>query len=135
QEMLFDRLPWVLGIHAAVFWALGLYRGLWRFASLPDLKRILIAVGIAALAVPALFAMARVGFPVPRTVYVLTPLLLVLMMSGSRIAYPAWKEGQLGSRAKPGARPVIVLGAGVAGASLLKELAASRDWRVLGLLD
>jgi FlaA1/EpsC-like NDP-sugar epimerase len=135
ETVLVDRLPWVLAVHAAAFWALGLYRGLWRFASLPDLKRILVAVGIAAMAVPAALGMARLGFAVPRTVYVLTPLLLVLFMSGSRIAYRAWKEGQLGLLSKPGARPVIVLGAGVAGASLIKELAASRDWRVVGLLD
>ena len=55
-EVMLARLPWVLGVHAAIFWALGLYRGLWRYASLPDLQRILIAVGIAALAVPALLA-------------------------------------------------------------------------------
>jgi FlaA1/EpsC-like NDP-sugar epimerase len=135
QQIMLERLPWVVAIHAAAFWALGLYRGLWRFASLPDLKRILIAAGIAALAVPAILGMARIGLPVPRTVYVLAPLLLVLLMSGSRIAYRAWKEGQLGSLAKSQAKPVIVLGAGVAGASLIKELAASRDWRVVGLLD
>ena len=65
-------------IHGAVFWMLGLYRGLWRYASLPDLRLIVIAVGLAGLAVPALFAFLRVGFEVPRTVYVLTPLLLGL---------------------------------------------------------
>jgi FlaA1/EpsC-like NDP-sugar epimerase len=135
HEMMLELLPWVVVIHAVTFWALGLYRGLWRFASLPDLKRILIAAGIAALALPTALALARLGTPVPRTAYVLTPLLLVLMMSGSRIAYRAWKEGQLGSLARPQAVPVLVLGAGVAGANLIKELTANRDRRVIGLLD
>ena len=103
HERMLDLLPWVVVIHAVTFWALGLYRGLWRFASLLDLKRILIAAGVAALALPAALALARLGAPVPRTAYVLTPLLLVLMMSGSRIATefrpasvsderPEWKE-------------------------------------------
>jgi FlaA1/EpsC-like NDP-sugar epimerase len=135
EELMLKLLPWVVVIHAAAFWALGLYRGLWRFASLPDLKRILIAAGLAALALPAALAFARLGTPVPRTAYVLTPLLLVLMMSGSRIAYRAWKEGHLGPLAKAEAVPVLVLGAGVAGANLIKELAASRERRVIGLLD
>ena len=135
RHLLLEVLPWVICIHAAAFWALGLYRGLWRFASLPDLRRILIAAGLAALAVPTAFALARIGEPVPRTAYLLAPLLLVLMMGGSRIAYRAWKEGQLGSLAKPQAKPVLVLGAGMVGANLLKELATSRDWRVVGLLD
>jgi len=134
-SLIVDRLPWVIAIHAAVFWALGLYRGRWRFASLPDLKRILIAVGLSGLAVPALFGMARIGFAVPRSVYLLAPLLLVLMMSSSRIVYRAIKEEQLGSFTKLQANPVIVLEAGVAGANVIKELAPSREWRVVDLLD
>ncbi|HEX6265856.1 MAG TPA: nucleoside-diphosphate sugar epimerase/dehydratase, partial [Burkholderiales bacterium] len=135
-EVMVTRLPWVLAIYAAAVWALGLYRGLWRFASLPDLRRILIAVGIGALATPALLAIARTGFSVPRSVYLLSPLLLVLMMGGSRLAYRAWKEGHFASLlAKPEATPVLVLGAGAAAAGLLKDLAAHPAWRVVGLLD
>jgi FlaA1/EpsC-like NDP-sugar epimerase len=43
-------LAWVAPLQFAVFWGFGLYRGIWRFASLPDLKRILQAVGVAAMA-------------------------------------------------------------------------------------
>ncbi len=43
-------------LHALIFWSLGLYRGSWRYASLPDLKRIAFACLIGALAVPALLA-------------------------------------------------------------------------------
>jgi len=136
QELMLGRLPWVLVIHAAVFLVLGLYRGLWRYASLPDLQRILLAVGIAALAVPAALAFLRIGVPVPRTVYVLTPLLLAAVMGGNRLAYRAWKEGRLLPLViKPHATPVLVIGAGNAAAGLLKDLAASPQWRVIGLLD
>jgi FlaA1/EpsC-like NDP-sugar epimerase len=136
QRLMLARLPWVMAIYGLTFLELGLYRGLWRFASLPDLRRILVAVGIGALAVPALFAIVSVGIPAPRTVYLLTPLLLVVMMGGSRFAYRAWKEGHFGSLvSKPGATSVLVLGAGQAAAILLKELAPSPAWRVVGLLD
>jgi FlaA1/EpsC-like NDP-sugar epimerase len=137
QTLMFQTLPWVVGIHAAVFWALGLYRGMWRHSSLPDLQRIATAVGVGALAVPALLlTIVGVGIPVPRTVYVLTPVLLALAMGGSRLAYRAWREGRLGPVvAKPQSTPVLVLGAGTAAAALLKELAASPQWRVVGLLD
>jgi FlaA1/EpsC-like NDP-sugar epimerase len=136
EAQMIERLPWVLLIHAAVFWALGLYRGLWRYASLPDLQRIVIAVGVAALAVPAFLEFLRLGSAVPRTVYVLAPLLLALTMGGSRLAYRAWKEGRLLPLiVKPQATPVLVLGAGGAAASLLRELTASPQWRVVGLLD
>jgi FlaA1/EpsC-like NDP-sugar epimerase len=135
-QVMLERLPWEVAIYAVTFLAFGLYRGLWRFASLPDLRRILLAVGLGALAVPAMFAILRVGTSVPRTVYLLTPLLLLVMMGGSRFAYRAWKEGHFASLfAKPGATPVLVLGAGQAAAILLKELAANPGWRVVGVLD
>jgi FlaA1/EpsC-like NDP-sugar epimerase len=136
ERVMWTRLPWVVLIYAVSFLAFGLYRGLWRFASLPDLRRILLAVGIGALAVPAILVLTRSGLQVPRTVYVLTPLLLVAFMAGSRFAYRAWKEGHFGTLVtKPDATPVLVLGAGQAAAILLKELSANRAWRVVGLLD
>jgi FlaA1/EpsC-like NDP-sugar epimerase len=57
-------------------------------------------------------------------------------MGGSRLAYRAWKEGRLlPLMTKPEATPVLVLGAGGTAAGLLKDLAASPRWRVVGLLD
>lgn len=131
-------LPWVLILYALLFWRLGLYRGLWRYASLPDLKRILIAVSAAAVAVPALFVFVvpPAPAPVPRSAYLVAPLLLILAMGGSRLAYRAWKERGLPSiMLAPESIPVIVLGAGSAAATLLKALANSREWRVVALLD
>jgi FlaA1/EpsC-like NDP-sugar epimerase len=136
EQVMLTRLPWVVAVYAAAFIAFGLYRGLWRFASLPDLRRILLAAGAGALAVAGSLAIARAGTMVPRSVYLLTPLLLVVMMGGSRFAYRAWKEGHFGSLVtKPEATSVLVLGAGQAAAILLKELAAHPAWRVVGLLD
>jgi FlaA1/EpsC-like NDP-sugar epimerase len=129
-------LPGVLLLHALVFGILGLYRGLWRYASLPDLQRILVAVAVAALAVPALFTLVPLDTPVPRSVYLITPVLLIGAMCGSRLLYRAWKERTLmGMVRHPDAHPVLVLGAGVAAANLLRDLANSNQWRVVGLLD
>ena len=136
QELMLETLPWVLGVYAIIFSFLGLYRGLWRYASLPDLQRIAAAVAIAALAVPATFAFLQLELSVPRTVYVLTPLLLGLAMGMNRLIYRAWREGRLlPVITKPQATPVLVLGAGLAASGLLRELAASPEWRVVGLLD
>ena len=135
-DLMVSRLPWIVAIYTVVFSALGLYRGLWRYASLPDLRRIVMAVGLGALAVPAVLALLRIGSPIPRSTYLLTPVLLILLMGGDRLVYRAWKEGHLRPLVvKPQAVPVFVIGAGGAGAALLKELASSARWRVVGLLD
>jgi FlaA1/EpsC-like NDP-sugar epimerase len=136
QGAMWQRLPWVMAAYGAVFVASGLYRGLWRYASLPDLQRILLAVGVGSLAAPAVLALARLAAEVPRSVYLLAPVLLVVAMGASRLAYRAWKEGRLLAVVRqPQAAPVLVLGAGQAASLLLRDLAASRRWRVAGLLD
>lgn len=136
QHAMLVRLPYVVAVHAVVFWALGLYRGLWRYASLPDLERILTSVGVGALANLALVVLLRIESPVPRSVLLIAPVLLVGAMSGSRLLYRAWKEGGLlHVVARPEATPVLVLGAGNAARLLLQDLASSRAWSALGLLD
>ena len=136
REVMLSQLPWVLVVYAVVFWALGLYRGLWRYASLPDLKRILIAVAVGGAAVPTTLSILRIGEMVPRSIFLTVPLLLVIAMGGSRFAYRAWREGRVVSLVtRLQANPVLVLGAGSAAAALVKELAASAQWRIVGLLD
>jgi FlaA1/EpsC-like NDP-sugar epimerase len=128
-------LAWVLPLQAGIFLAFGLYRGLWRFASVPDLQRIVLAVGLGAVAIPVVLVMLRLTAVVPRSVLVLYPLILIFLMAGSRFAYRIWKEHRLYSPLAALGEPVLILGAGEAGARLTKELAHSRQWRVVGLLD
>jgi FlaA1/EpsC-like NDP-sugar epimerase len=52
-----QTMAWVVPLQALIFWRFGLYRGMWRFASLPDLKRILMAVAISALMIPVVLLM------------------------------------------------------------------------------
>ena len=136
QSAALSTLFWVVPLQAAVFWRFGLYRGIWRFASLPDLKRIVLAVGVAALMVPVVLILFRVTTVVPRSVLILDPLLLVIVMGGSRLAYRAWKEHRLASVLRPDSKPVLVAGAGSAADFLLRELARNpAGFHVVGLLD
>jgi len=82
-----------------------------------------------------LFWMLRLNLVIPRSVLVLNPLLLILMMGGSRFAYRMLKEHRLYSAIKLSGEPVLVLGAGDAAASLARELEKSSDWRLVGFLD
>ncbi len=132
-DVALESLLWVVALHGALFLAFGLYRGIWRFASLPDLKRIITAVAIAAVAVPTGLFMLQVT--VPRSVLIMNPLFLIMMMSGSRLAYRAWKERRLTSLIPEKREPVFVLGAEEAAVSLIKELARSPQWRVVGVFD
>ncbi len=134
DEML-RTLIWVAPLQGVVFWRFGLYRGLWRYASVADLRRIFLAVLTAAALIPLVLWMFRVSAVVPRSVLVINPMLLLLVMGGSRFIYRLWKEQGLYRNLKLKGEPVLVLGAGDAAVSLSKELARSDDWRLVGFLD
>jgi FlaA1/EpsC-like NDP-sugar epimerase len=125
-------LAWITPFYALLFLGSGLYRGIWRFASLPDLRRIIITVSIGALAAPAMLFMLQIT--VPRSVFILSPILLVMMMGGSRLAYRGWKE-RIASETNLVRKPVVILGATEAGASLARELSRSPQWKVVGIFD
>ena len=123
-----------LCINAPSFWFFGLYRGIWRYASLMDLRRIILSVGFSALLVSAAVFMLSVPL-VPRSVLVLHPMLLIMTMGGSRFAYRAWKDRAQYGRMVLEGQPVLVLGTGDAAERLLRELIHSPDWSVVGLLS
>lgn len=125
----------VVPLQGLVFWRFGLYRGLWRYASVNDLRRILLAVLLGAAVIPLLFWMLRLNVVVPRSVLLIYPLLLLLMMGGGRLIYRLWKEQALYSDIKLKGEPVLILGAGDAAVTLAKEIARSNTWRVVGFLS
>jgi FlaA1/EpsC-like NDP-sugar epimerase len=131
--IMMQTLAWVVPVQAGIFWLFGLYRGIWRYASVPDLKRIVLAVGIAALAAPAIFVMLRI--PVPRSVLIFDPVLLTMLMGGSRFAYRVWKEQAFSAITQLEREPVVVVGGEDATVTLLRELARSTQWRVAAVFD
>jgi FlaA1/EpsC-like NDP-sugar epimerase len=128
-------LAWVVVVYAVMFRLFGLYRGMWVFASLPDLMRIAKAIGSGALLAMIGAVMVQPAPVVPRSVLLVSPLLLFLVMGGARALYRTAKEFRLYGGLVAQGKPVLVLGAGSAGASLARELSRSSDWRLVGLLD
>ena len=83
-ETIFKALTSILLISTFSFYFIGLYRSVWRFASIKDLKRIIISVLSASfIFIVFLFISKKLGM-IPRSVLVMYPLLLILIMGGSR---------------------------------------------------
>ena len=68
-------------VQMILFAKFGLYKGIWRFASIPDLKRIILAASLSAAMITALLLMLNKTI-IPRSVLLLNPLLLILFMGG-----------------------------------------------------
>jgi FlaA1/EpsC-like NDP-sugar epimerase len=125
----------VLVAQGLVLWWTGLYKGLWRFASLPDLWNIMRASVIGSIAIAvALFLYNRLG-TVPRAVLVIYPAALVVLLGAPRMAYRYWKDSRFDLATRVPAKRVLVLGAGRAGETLLRELARENRYRPVGVLD
>jgi FlaA1/EpsC-like NDP-sugar epimerase len=127
-------LLWVVPICGGVFIMLGTHRGMWRYVSVKDLQRIVLAAGLVAALEGAWVFMFKMG-DVPRSVLILQPVLLIVAMGGLRLVYRTWQEYRLYGRIRMEGDPVLVIGAGDAAMLLLRELGQSREWRVVGLLD
>jgi FlaA1/EpsC-like NDP-sugar epimerase len=124
----------VLMAQGLVFWRVGLYRGIWRFASVPDLFNILKAsvFGLVAILL-SLFIYNRVNL-VPRTVLVLYPIVLTALLGMPRLLYRSWKDYGM-ARTNHAALRVLILGAGQAGEALVRDLRRAGAYQPVGFLD
>jgi FlaA1/EpsC-like NDP-sugar epimerase len=122
-------LPVVWISQGGMFWYFGLYRGIWRFASIPDLVRILKAVTAGVVvAATASFILTRLE-SVPRSVFMLDGILLVLLLGGSRFAYRwhkdrhlyRWKQDR-NYQHNVEVKNALIVGAGKAGEMLVRDL-------------
>jgi FlaA1/EpsC-like NDP-sugar epimerase len=121
--------PVIWMAQGGMFWYFGLYRGIWRFASIPDLTRIIkaVAAGVVVAAM-ASFILTRLQ-SVPRSVFILDGILLVLLLGGPRFLYRWYKDRNLyhwiqqGSLDANGAiKNALIVGAGKAGEMLVRDL-------------
>ena len=124
----------VLLAQGLVFWRVGLYRGIWRFASVPDLINILKAsvFGLVAISV-GLFLYNRLEH-VPRSVLMMYPVVLTALLGMPRLLYRAWKDRQR-RRSDQGGVRVLILGAGQAGETLVRDLRRTGTYNPVGFLD
>lgn len=121
-------------VQAVSFWFFGLYRGIWRFASLPDLVRILKAVAVGVLATFLIHFIWQRLVDVPRSAIILDPVYLSLGLAVPRMLYRWFRDRRVTLADVQGQRALIV-GAGQAAEMLLRDLLKSGQYQPLGLLD
>jgi len=133
--MVWQTLVIVTIAQAIVFGFTGLYKGLWRFASLPDMWNISRAALIGVLAISlCLFLFNRME-GVPRTILLFYPVYLVFLLSVPRIAYRMWKEHGFNLKNPVERKHVLIVGAGRSGEMLVRDLLREGKYLVVGFLD
>ncbi|MDH4252827.1 MAG: polysaccharide biosynthesis protein, partial [Nitrospira sp.] len=127
RRIMWDFMPAVLLMYGTGLWLFGIQRGLWRYVDLRDLWRIL----LAALSSSAVFygVIHQLGgvTQYPRSVIILTGLLTALYLAGIRLAVRGFREWiQIFD---PGARRVLIVGAGHAGELLVRDMLYDANYR------
>ncbi len=133
---IFQNSLWILLVtRLGAFFAFGLYRGIWRHAGFRDIVSIAYAVVTSGIAVVAVLTMSGRFEGYSRGVFVIDIVLCTALVAASRVG-ERWIEELLTSvRGASGSRRVLIVGAGRAGISLLRELRESAGDVVLGFLD
>ncbi len=123
----------VLGL--PVFITSGLYRAIFRYSGLPAMVAVARATVLYGIAFAAIFTFWGVE-GVPRTVGLIQPMLLLLLVGASRAAARVWLGGLYHQQLRKAAMPqALIYGAGSAGRQLASAMANSPEIRVVGFLD
>ena len=130
----YRSLPLVLGVQMLSLFAVGVYRGVWRYFGLMDVvtlgKGVLVGVVGAQLLLLYLYRFQSYS----RAVFVIYGALVLLALTASRASFRL--VGEFVSRRHATGRRCLIYGAGDGGALTVRELVnAPQPYRIVGFID
>lgn len=131
-------LPFDLVAALIVFWLFKLYKSVWRYASTNEL--INIAGACAACFFIQIILVAVLPIKMPRSYYPMYAFLLMIMVCGTRFSYRILRLFNSRRRSvskNPEKKNTMVIGAGAAGNSIIKEIESSAyvNLKVMCVID
>ncbi|HKX83177.1 MAG TPA: hypothetical protein VJL58_03065 [Pyrinomonadaceae bacterium] len=135
-NLFLQTVPLLVVLKLFAFLAAGVYRGLWRYASIADFitftKGVVLGSVLSVFAILLLFRFQNFS----RAVFVVDGLILLLAIVGSRMAFRLIRE-VLPSAVRVDGRRVLIYGAGDGGEMVLRELRNNASWnyRPVGFID
>ena len=124
---------------AVIYWRVGLYKGVWRYASVQDLVAIAKAVSLTLLVfILVMFVWTRLE-TLPRSLPFINWLVLMAMLGGPRLAYRIFRDRRFDLKDAPGGKrriPVLLVGAGDGAELFIRGLKRDQgsEYRVIGIV-
>ncbi len=114
-----------------VFYLFGLYKTMWRYASIEEFLKVIVAVIVATVSTALVF-MALINRELPRSIYIMALLLETVFISGIRFVSRARyifipTGGKNNRKAVSQIKRTLIVGAGEAGTLALRELRNHRE--------
>lgn len=120
---------------APIFVRNGLYRAVFRYSGMAAMR----ALGVAVLVYTVLFfgVLVIMTWPVvPRSIGLLQPILLLLLVGSSRVAARLWLSSLSRSQRRGlSVSRLIIYGAGAAGVQMASAIASSHEFSLIGFVD
>ena len=130
-----ESLPSLILIRLLCFYFFGLYSGVWRYASMTDLVKILKAITLSSFLFVSFITFRYRFIDFPRSVFLIDWFILITFVGGSRFLYRFSREFYM-IRGE-GKKRVLIVGAGDAGEMLLREMKQNPNmaYEPIGFLD
>ena len=118
-----------------LFMSFGLYRMIFRYSSLSAMSAVGKAIIVYAIIYSTIFTFIGIE-GVPRTIGIIQPIILLLLINFSRFFAWYWLSGMYIEQLQLGNKPrALIFGAGSAGRELAAALAQNVNTHVIGFLD
>lgn len=129
-------LPFLIVIKLLLFGYFGLFSGLWRYANIDDIWRIVKASFLSTAAFILAVLFIRIHPEYPRSVFILDFILCTGLVTGVRFATRLFRE-RFRPAKNTAAKRVLVVGAGEAGVMVLREARNNQEagMNVVGFVD
>ena len=117
-------------IKLPIFYWFGLYCRCWRYATINDLTRVVLAIGLATMLLAGFVLtqgeqLATDGLVIPRTIPIIDGLLTLLVIGGIRVGLRGLYHWQRQLHSNVVDRRVLIVGAGAAGTMVVREIRAN----------
>lgn len=135
-ELLKTLILPVLAAKIVIFFFAGLYRRMWRYASVRDFYTVFWASVLGSLAVVIIVFFIYQG-TFPRSVVALDGILTVVLIGGIRFAVRSIRELRFRNILAPAQKPILIVGAGDTGEAILREMLKRPElaYHPVGLID
>ena len=129
----------VVGVQLAVFVAFGLYQHWWRYVSIRDMWRAILAVTIGSIAAVVIIYLWRPveGLDIPRGIVAIDWLFALAFITGARLLARTLIERPGRGRFVARGREALIVGAGDAGQLIIREMLKTPKlgYTPIGLVD
>ena len=130
-KLIESTLPVVLVAYGAPLVLGGMYRQVWRYTGIPELRRLVLACITGSLLTVAIVLMFRFPF-FPRAVLLIHPVLALMVLGAARVGWRMLFEEK---RSRIGASPMLILGTLQNASTAVLALKASSQWYPIGIVS